>query len=98
MGNGLVPYDHILKPKDISFELCDTFYEGVYIPKDSQIILCANALIRKEDFENAITRMLIKLYDHKRSDNYSFDNCKHLACSEVRAAQFHTECNPKERR
>jgi inner membrane protease ATP23 len=75
--------------------LCDSFYEGAYIPKDNQILLCVNALTRKDDFSNALTRMLIKLYDHKRSENYNFDNCKHLACTEVRAALFNTQCNPK---
>lgn len=44
-----------------------------------------------------MTRMLVKLYDHQRSGNYNFDNCKHLACTEIRAAQFHSQCNPKER-
>ena len=46
--------------------------------------------MRKQDFENAMKRMLIKLYDHQRSENYNFDNCKHLACTEVRAAMFHS--------
>lgn len=53
--------------------------------------------MRKDDFDNAIKRMLIKLYDNKRSTTYNSDNCKHMACSEVRAALFHSRCNPKER-
>ena len=64
--------------------------EGVYLPKDNKIIMCSNALIRETDFDNAMKRMLIKMYDNKRSDNYNNDNCKHLACTEVRAALFHS--------
>lgn len=42
-------------------------------------------------------RHLIRLYDYQRSENYDFNNCKHLACTEVRAAQFDFKCNPRER-
>lgn len=43
-------------------------------------------------------RMLIKMYDYNRAANtYNTENCKHLACTEVRAALFNTKCNPKER-
>eukprot|EP00354_Favella_ehrenbergii_P004164 CAMPEP_0170467998 /NCGR_PEP_ID=MMETSP0123-20130129/11353_1 /TAXON_ID=182087 /ORGANISM="Favella ehrenbergii, Strain Fehren 1" /LENGTH=103 /DNA_ID=CAMNT_0010734477 /DNA_START=476 /DNA_END=784 /DNA_ORIENTATION=+ len=42
-------------------------------------------------------RQLIRMYDYKRSENYDCDNCKHLACTEVRAALFHSQCNPAER-
>lgn len=38
------------------------------------------------------------MYDYNRAiKTYNPDNCKHLACTEVRAALFHTKCNPKER-
>lgn len=77
--------------------LCDHFLEGAYIPADNKIMLCANALMRRRDFDNAMKRMLIKMYDQSRSENYKCDNCKHLACTEVRAALFNSTCNPKER-
>ena len=32
------------------------------------------------------------MYDHSRSDNYNFKSCKHLACSEIRAARLHPFC------
>jgi len=32
------------------------------------------------------------MYDHVRSDNYDFNNCLHLACSEVRAAKLSGQC------
>ena len=39
-----------------------------------------------------MTWMLIKLYDHRWASNYDFENCKHLACTEIRAANFNTWC------
>lgn len=51
----------------------------------------------EEDFKNAAKRHLIKMYDFHRSENYDCENCKHVACSEVRAAQFNSKCNPRER-
>ena len=59
-------------------------------------MLCANTLIHYEDFENALKRHLIMLYDNERSTNYNFKNCKALACTEVRAAQFHSKCHSLE--
>ena len=60
-------------------------------------MLCSNTLIKKEDFNNAMRRHMIRMFDYKRSDNYDCDNCKHLACTEVRAALFHSQCNPNEK-
>ena len=37
MTNGLVAHDHLLKSKDIKLELCDNFFEGVYIPQDKNV-------------------------------------------------------------
>ena len=61
------------------------------------MVLCANTLVDQQDFSNAMKRALIRLYDYQRSENYDFDNCKHLACTEVRSAQFDSTCNPREK-
>ena len=53
-------------------------------------MLCSNTLVKKEDFNNAMRRGMIRMFDYKRSENYDCDNCKHLACTEVRAALFHS--------
>lgn len=97
MSNALIAHDRILKQQTVDLVLCDHFLEGAYVAKDNKILLCHNALVRKRDFDNALKRMLIKMYDQARTDNYKCDNCKHLACTEVRAALFHSQCNPKER-
>lgn len=61
--------------------------------------MCANTLLRREDFDNALKRMLIKMYDYNRAGNsYNPDNCKHLACTEVRATLFSSKCNIRDRK
>ena len=90
MSNSLIAYDKILKQQNVELVLCDHFMEGAYVPADNKIMLCSNTLMRRKDFDNALKRMLIKMYDQSRSDNYKCDNCKHLACTEVRAALFHS--------
>ena len=96
--NSLLAYDFTFKPAlQVRFETCDRFLQGAFLPEKDEIIMCANVLTEKRDFQNAMKRQMIRLYDYKRSENYNFDNCKHLACTEVRAALFHSECNPAER-
>ena len=91
MTSSFLAHDFILKPAvNIRFETCDRFVQGAYVPEADQIILCSNVLVERQDFDDAMKRHLVRLYDYKRSENYSFDNCKHLACTEVRAALFHS--------
>ena len=79
--------------KLIQVGIWDQYIDGLYLPKEKQIILCANTLIYRNEFANAFYRQTVKLYDHSRSKNYNFKNCKHLACTEVRAASFSDACN-----
>ena len=66
MSNALLQYDLVLKRDNIKLIMCDDFYQGVFIPENNKIMLCANTLMRKSDFENAIARQLVFLYDHTR--------------------------------
>jgi len=90
MSNSLIAYDKVLKQSSVELVLCDHFLEGAYVANENKIMLCSKALLRKRDFDNALKRMLIKMYDQARSENYKCDNCKHLACTEVRAALFNS--------
>jgi hypothetical protein len=90
MSNSLVAHDRILKQSTVELVICDHYMEGAYVPSENKIMLCTNALTRRSDFDNALKRMLVKMYDQARSENYKCDNCKHLACTEVRAALFHS--------
>ena len=66
MSNALLHYNHILKEDSVKLIMCDDFYEGAFIPEEKQIYLCANTLMKQEDFKNAMARQLIFLYDHTR--------------------------------
>ena len=66
MANALLQYELVLKRDNIKLIMCDDFYQGVFIPEQNKIMLCANTLMRKNDFENAMSRQLIFLYDHTR--------------------------------
>ena len=37
------------------------------------------------------------MYDYHKYENMDCNNCKHLACSEIRAAMFSNKCSPKSR-
>lgn len=67
MSNSLLQYDVILKKDNIKLIMCDNFYEGVYNPDQNKIFLCANIMMKKEDFDNALARQLIFMYDTQRS-------------------------------
>ena len=90
--NALLLYDVVMKPNIIRFEICDKYVQGVYLENKQSIILCSNTLFNKKEFDDAVKRHLIRLYDYERSENYDCENCKHLACSEVRAAIFSHKC------
>lgn len=66
------------------------------MPDKNKIMLCANTMMMKQDFDNALARHLILMYDYNRSKSvegsYDPNKCKHLACSEVRAALFSDQC------
>ena len=56
MSNALLQYDVILKRDNVKLIMCDDFYQGVFIPDSNKIMLCANTLMRKSDFDNAMVR------------------------------------------
>ena len=65
MTNSLMNYDMTLSSLDhIRFESCDQFVEGVYTPHNNKITLCSNILYHKKDFDNAMKRFLIHMYDY----------------------------------
>ena len=59
-------YDVVLKKDNIKLVMCDQFYEGLYNPNNNEIVLCANILMNKTDFENSIARQLVFMYDYNR--------------------------------
>ena len=56
MSNSMLQYDVILRKNNVKLIMCDNFYEGAFVPDDNKILLCANTLMRRRDFDNAIAR------------------------------------------
>ena len=63
MSNSLIAYDKVLKQSSVELVLCNHFMEGAYVASENKIMLCSNVLMKRKDFENAMKRMLIKMYD-----------------------------------
>ena len=63
MSNSLIAYDKVLTQSSVELVLCDHFMEGAYVVSENKIMLCSNVLMKRKDFENAMKRMLIKMYD-----------------------------------
>jgi tetraacyldisaccharide-1-P 4'-kinase len=49
-------HDFILKRENVKLIMCDDFYQGAFLPIDNKIMLCANTLMLKKDFDNALRR------------------------------------------
>ena len=56
MNNALLAYDYVLKKDKVKLIMCDDFYQGVFSPEQDKIYLCANTLMREEDFHYALAR------------------------------------------
>ena len=73
----------------IQLSTCDKYVENAYLPSEhkvchNKIVICANIANNTMDMAAGMNRGLIQMYDHYRGGNeYSFSNCKHLACTEV---------------
>ena len=64
MSNQLLVHNVKLNAADhVRLEVCDRFIEGTYVPDTNKIILCSNIIYRREDFDNALKRQLIFMYD-----------------------------------
>ena len=94
MSTALLKYDIVLRKSNVKLIMCDSFIEGAFVPAKNQILLCSNIMMRERDFNNAIARQLIFMYDQSRGGGmHDLNKCKHLACTEVRAALFSDKCD-----
>ncbi|KAJ3202533.1 Nephrocystin-4, partial [Entophlyctis luteolus] len=89
------------KPANISVEPCRdalTSAGGVFHPavgvREQQrppIRLCEENMLFKEQLEDTLTHELVHAYDWCTA-NWDLTNCRHQACSEVRAGLLSAEC------
>ncbi|ORZ10969.1 peptidase M76 family-domain-containing protein [Lobosporangium transversale] len=60
--------------------------------KDHGIMLCQNGFFSKKHQEHTMIHEMIHMYDHCVF-NVEWDNLRHHACSEIRAAALSGDCN-----
>ncbi|XP_064417650.1 mitochondrial inner membrane protease ATP23 homolog isoform X2 [Latimeria chalumnae] len=83
----------IYNDRHFSCEDCDGIVSGGFDAATSQIVLCQNNIHQQSHMTRVVTHELIHAFDHCRAHVDWFNNVKHLACSEVRAANLSGECS-----
>jgi inner membrane protease ATP23 len=69
---------------------CDETRSGGFSPSEG-ILLCQNRFFSKKHQEDTMVHEMIHMYDNCRF-KVDWSNCKHHACSEVRAASLSGDC------
>ncbi|KAM6896801.1 mitochondrial inner membrane protease ATP23 homolog [Lycodopsis pacificus] len=83
----------VLKDRHFSCEDCDGSVSGGFDAASSQIVLCQNNIHQQSHMNRVVTHELIHAFDHCRAHVDWFDNLRHLACSEIRAANLSEDCS-----
>ncbi|XP_056132351.1 mitochondrial inner membrane protease ATP23 homolog [Lampris incognitus] len=82
----------VLKDRHFSCEDCDGTVSGGFDASSSQIVLCQNNIQQQSHMNRVVTHELIHAFDHCRANVDWFNNFRHLACSEIRAANLSGDC------
>ncbi|KAF9305421.1 Mitochondrial inner membrane protease atp23 [Mortierella antarctica] len=91
MMNNLVKAGCPLTKNMLDCGPCDSTKSGGFSP-DHGILLCQNGFFSKKHQEHTMIHEMIHMYDHCVF-NVEWDNLRHHACSEVRAAALSGDCN-----
>ncbi|KAM3859228.1 mitochondrial inner membrane protease ATP23 homolog [Diretmus argenteus] len=83
----------VSKDRHFSCEDCDGTVSGGFDAAVSQIVLCQNNIHQQSHMNRVVTHELIHAFDHCRAHVDWFDNFRHLACSEIRAASLSGDCS-----
>ncbi|XP_015269536.1 PREDICTED: mitochondrial inner membrane protease ATP23 homolog [Gekko japonicus] len=83
----------VFKDRHFSCEDCDGCVSGGFDSSTSQIVLCQNNIRHQSHMNRVVTHELIHAFDHCRAHVDWFNNIKHLACSEIRAANLSGDCS-----
>ncbi|XP_047431462.1 mitochondrial inner membrane protease ATP23 homolog [Mugil cephalus] len=82
----------LFKDRHFSCEDCDGTVSGGFDSASSQIVLCQNNIHQQAHMNRVVTHELIHAFDHCRANVDWFNNYRHLACSEIRAANLSGDC------
>uniref|UniRef100_A0A668AJP4 Mitochondrial inner membrane protease ATP23 n=1 Tax=Myripristis murdjan TaxID=586833 RepID=A0A668AJP4_9TELE len=83
----------VFKDRHFSCEECDGTVSGGFDAASSQIVLCQNNIHQQSHMNRVVTHELIHAFDHCRAHVDWFNNFRHLACSEIRAANLSGDCS-----
>ncbi|KAH0616631.1 hypothetical protein JD844_027892 [Phrynosoma platyrhinos] len=83
----------VFRDRHFSCEDCDGCVSGGFDSSTSQIVLCQNNIHYQSHMNRVVTHELIHAFDHCRAHVDWFNNVKHLACSEIRAANLSGDCS-----
>uniref|UniRef100_A0A668SQI2 Mitochondrial inner membrane protease ATP23 n=1 Tax=Oreochromis aureus TaxID=47969 RepID=A0A668SQI2_OREAU len=83
----------VFKDRHFSCEDCDGTVSGGFDAASSQIVLCQNNIHQQSHMNRVVTHELIHAFDHCRAHVDWFNNFRHLACSEIRAANLSGDCS-----
>uniref|UniRef100_A0A1A8G4I6 Mitochondrial inner membrane protease ATP23 n=1 Tax=Nothobranchius korthausae TaxID=1143690 RepID=A0A1A8G4I6_9TELE len=83
----------VSKDRHLSCEDCDGTVSGGFDAASSQIVLCQNNIHQQAHMNRVLTHELIHAFDHCRAHVDWFNNFRHLACSEIRAANLSGDCS-----
>ncbi|XP_053572720.1 mitochondrial inner membrane protease ATP23 homolog isoform X1 [Bombina bombina] len=83
----------VYKDRHFSCEECDGSVSGGFDAATSEIVLCQNNIRQQSHMNRVVTHELIHAFDHCRAHVDWFNNVKHLACSEIRAANLSGDCS-----
>uniref|UniRef100_A0A6I8NX96 Mitochondrial inner membrane protease ATP23 n=1 Tax=Ornithorhynchus anatinus TaxID=9258 RepID=A0A6I8NX96_ORNAN len=83
----------VYRDRHFSCEDCDGNVSGGFDASTSQIVLCQNNIRNQGHMNRVVTHELIHAFDHCRAHVNWFTDVKHLACSEVRAANLSGDCS-----
>ncbi|XP_013882454.1 mitochondrial inner membrane protease ATP23 homolog isoform X2 [Austrofundulus limnaeus] len=83
----------VFNDRHFSCEDCDGTVSGGFDATSSQIVLCQNNIQQQSHMNRVVTHELIHAFDHCRAHVDWFNNFRHLACSEIRAANLSGDCS-----
>ncbi|XP_040266463.1 mitochondrial inner membrane protease ATP23 homolog isoform X1 [Bufo bufo] len=83
----------VSRDRHFSCEDCDGSVSGGFDADTSEIVLCQNNIHNQSHMNRVVTHELIHAFDHCRAHVDWFNNVRHLACSEIRAANLSGDCS-----
>jgi len=77
--------------RQIVCEPCTTLRSGGFSSKDGGILICQDHMMSKTHMEDTLIHELVHAYDRAKFE-VDFSNCRHVACTEIRASNLSGDC------